>query len=570
MEPLDQEMTLRDYWRVIVRRRWFVIVAVVLATGAALGLSLAQTPIYSASTELLVQPRTAGGLFQNQMGSQASNDRTIQTEIQVLTGETVRERVGEKLALDVRPPAATASSVSQTDVVRVTVRHTDPASAARLADAYAQAYIEIRREQSVDELLAASVEIQQRIEAIDDQLDALAADDPRRPSLLTQQATFRQTIDQLQVDAALRTGGASVIRPAEIPEAPVEPTPSRSAALAAVVGLLIGLGAAFLVDYTDRTVRNEDDLARLTPVPVLSVVPVDVPPDHRPISISRPDDYAVETYRGLCVNLQFLALDQPLRIVQVVSSIPGEGKTTTASNLAVVLAQAGQRVVIVDGDLRRPRIHEVFAKDPAPGLTDLLLADAPDSVVQDEAVGDDDTLGIVTAGLAPPNPSELRSGPRIKAVLADLADRYDYVIVDAAPLLPVSDSIALTGAVDGVLVVVQAGRTTSTDLVESMERLGRVNAPVVGIVLNQASASESGGYGYGRGYGYGKGYGYGTGYGRRSDDGTSGDASSATAARRDRSARRGNDDAATNGTGDETHESASPDTSPASTSTERT
>ena len=149
--------------------------------------------------------------------------------------------------------------------------------------------------------------------------------------------------------------------------------------LAGVVGLLIGLGAAFLIDYLDDKIRSEDDLELLADRPVLAVVPVDPPPDNRPIAISRPADEAVEAYRGLRTNVQFLGLDQPISVVQLTSSMAGEGKTTTSANLAVVLAQAGHRVALVDADLRRPRIHEVFGIAQAPGFTDLLLGAEPET-----------------------------------------------------------------------------------------------------------------------------------------------------------------------------------------------
>jgi polysaccharide biosynthesis transport protein len=503
MEPLDREMTLRDYWRVIVRRRWLVIAATVITVVAAVSVSLLQTPIYSSTAEILVQPRTAGGLFQNQTGTAGStNARAVQTEIQVLEGEVVRQRVQDRLGLAERPPEISASAVGDTDVIRLSARHTDPDAAQAIANAYAASYIEVRREQSVDELLAASAEVQAKIDELQVQLDALADDDPTGGVLRSQQATFRQTLDQLQVDAALRTGGASIIRSAESPAAPVEPTPSRTAALALVVGLLIGLGAAFLVDYVDDSIEHDDDLEGLTDRPVLAVVPVDPPPDHRPVSVSRPDDYAVETYRGLRTNLQFLALDRPIKVVQVTSSLAGEGKTTTATNLAVVLAQSGRRVLVLDADLRRPRIHEVFDVPPSPGLTDLLLGTEPDDVITTTSIGEHDRIDVVTAGSPPPNPSEMLSNQRTARLLAELGERYDYVVVDSAPVLPVADSIALAATVDGVILVAQAGRVTGKNVAESLERLGRVSAPVVGMVLNQARKSDSTGYGYGYGYEY--------------------------------------------------------------------
>lgn len=495
MSTLSEELTLRDYASVVVRRRWIVIAAVVLSALVAILLVVMQTPIYSASSEVLVQPRGSDGLFESQIVN--LNERAIDTEIQVIEGQQVRERVQTDLALDALPPEVAASAVGQTDVISLAVRDANAANTATLADAYADAYISVRREQAVSELLAASTEVQSSIDDLQVQLDGLAVDDPRRMSLVTQLANFNTTIDQLRVDAALRTGGAAVIKSAEVPTTPVEPTPGRTVSLAVVIGLLIGLGAAFLLDYLDDKIRNDDDLERVSELPVLAVVPIDPPTDHWPLAISEPSHTAVESFRGLRTNLQFLGLDQSISVVQLTSSMAGEGKTTMAANLGVVLAQAGHRVAIVDADLRRPRLHDVFAVPQTPGLTDLLLGLDPKAVVTQVEVGGEHNIAVYPSGSVPSNPSELLSSRRLRDLLRQMGAFYDYVIVDSAPVLPVSDSVALSGAVDAVLVVTQSGRVTENNVVDTLERLAQVSAPVLGMVLNQASGANQGYYAYG-------------------------------------------------------------------------
>ena len=387
-------------------------------------------------------------------------------------------------------------AIGSTDVVSVKVRSEDAASAQALADAYVDAYIETRREQAIAELDAAGAELQLKIDELQSQIDA--ADVDQRPPLVAQQAAFAERLDELQIEAALTTGGASVVKSAELPDNPVEPRPLRSAAIAGTVGLLLGLAAAFLIDHLDDSVRTEEDLEAITDTPVLAVVPVEPPPDNRPIAISEPHEFAVEIYRGLRTNIQFLGLDAPMKVIQITSSLPGEGKTTTATNLAAVLAQAGHRVVLVDADLRRPRAHDVFAVPPVPGLTEALLGEPLEMVVN----ALDQQLHVVTAGNVPPNPSEMMSNARVAELLRQLAARYEYVILDAAPILPVSDSVALARWVDGILVVAQANRVSRREATESLARLERVGAPVIGLVLNRAQTPSSEGSGYGYGYGY--------------------------------------------------------------------
>jgi non-specific protein-tyrosine kinase len=495
MAPNAQYMTLRDYARVVAGRKWVVIGAVLLSAAVAIGLTATQTPVYAASSEVLVQPRGQDGLFESQVIN--LNERAIDTEIQVIEGEAVRTRVQENLGLDDEPPSASASAVGQTDVISIAVRDPNASNAAVLANAYADAYIEMRREQAINELLAASTEVQRAIDDLQEQIDDLAEDDPRRIGLITQLSNFQTTLDQLRVDAALRTGGAAVIKSATEPAGPIEPTPLKTTTLAAVVGLLIGLGAAFLLDYLDDKVRSEDDVERLVQRPVLAVVPVDPPPDNRPVAISAPGDDAVEQYRGLRTNLQFLSLDRPISVVQITSSLAGEGKTTTATNLAVVLAQGGHRVALVDADLRRPRVHDVFCLPQSPGFTDLLLGKAAKAVVNHLDIDGGNRLSVFTSGTVPSTPSEMLSSQRAYQLLNEMGGHYDYVVVDSAPILPVSDSVALSRAVDGVVMVAQAGSITEGELVEAIERLDRVSAPVLGLVLNQASRSSNGTYAYG-------------------------------------------------------------------------
>ena len=503
MQNTSDEMTLRDYARVVERRKWIVIAAVLIATIVALVLSALQTPIYSASADILIQPRGQDGLFDSQVV--ALNDRAIQTEIQVIEGEAIRQRVQADLGLATPPPPVDAASAGQTDVIVLRVRDANAANAQTYANAYAEAYIDVRRERGVADLLAASTEVQTAIDGLQAQIDALPDDDPGRASLFTQLSNFNTTLDQLRVDAALKTGGATIIRTAELPTEPVEPTPARTVILAAVVGLLIGLGGAFLVDYLDDKVRSEDDLQRISDLPVLAVLPTDRPTDNLPVSLSHPDHASVESYRGFRTNLQFLGLDRPIRSIQLTSSTAAEGKTTVSTNLAVVLAQAGHRVAIIDCDLRRPRVHEVFGIDPTPGFTDLLLGELPKRVVRHVAVDDTHHVSVYPAGAVPSNPSEMLSGRRTQRLLADMADHYDYVIIDSAPILPVSDSLALSAAADAVCVVVQAGNTSDDQVAGTLERLERVGAPVIGLVLNQAAKMGQVGYTYGGYSSYAKG-----------------------------------------------------------------
>jgi capsular exopolysaccharide synthesis family protein len=474
-----------------------------------------QEPVYEAEAHMLVRRGGGDTIFESGSTGSANEVRAIATEIEVLKSQVVSDRVTRNLALSRRPTGVDGATVGATDVVSVTVRSGDRRTATALADAYVQAYIEVRREQAVNSLIAAGSELQRKItelrsgtERIDAELsglseaegalaDALTA---QRRALVDQEALFKQRVDQLQVDAALTTGGADLVRSADIPSKPLEPTPLRAALFALALGLMIGIGAAFAIDYLDDSIRTADDLERSAGLPVLAVVPLDVPPDHRPIAMSRPGDFAVETYRGLRTSLQFLSVENEARVLQVTSPLAGEGKTTTAANLAVVFSQAGFRVVLIDADLRKPRLHQVFGLDGDHGLTDVLLGEPLDLALRGVALN----LDVLPSGRIPPNPSELLGGRQLRALIELLADQYDMVVLDSAPVLPVTDSVALAASVQGVLLVTQATRTVRKQVTQALAHLRRVHAPMLGAVLNKAPAKRSAReYGYGA-YGYGR------------------------------------------------------------------
>lgn len=503
-------MTLRDYWRVVLRRKWLVVAAIVFTVGPAVGLTALQDPVYQSSGDVLVDTSSRDTLFGSGSGTYVDPDRKIQNQISVLQSREVYDRARTMLGITAFPPGPSGAASNVNDLVRVSVRSSEPAFAAQLVDTYMAAFAEVAKERAVSSLDAAAAELQTTVEQLQTQIDAIddamaetdTDDDTRREAdrrvLIDQQAGFKQTLSQIQVDAALETGGVQIVRPAFVPIDPVEPNPTRTAMLAAVVGLLLGLGAAFLLDYLDDSISGPDDLTKLgRDLPVLAIVPSDASPDHRPISMSRPDAHSVESYRTLRTNVQFLGLERDVKVVQVTSAGPGEGKTTTATNLAVVLAQTGASVVLVDGDLRKPRIHRVFATDGSYGLTNNLVGES----IEMTLTPIDPHLSLIASGRVPPNPSEMLAGRKMASLIEQLKARFDYVIVDSAPVLSVSDAVALSQHADGLIVVLHAGHTSAPQVRKALDALEQVDAPVLGIVLNRADAkylpdAEAYQYGY--------------------------------------------------------------------------
>lgn len=510
------ELELRDYLRILRRRKWTILLVTLLVLGGAVGASLAQTPVYQGRADVLLQPRSTESLFDPNTGQRNDPARAVQTEIQVLTSRPVRELVRKELG---SAPKVTATPVGQTDVIQVKAESTDPERSADVANAYARAYIDFRRTQAVDDLLAAAEQIQAKITDLQQRLDALPEGPatPRgatsttnlevtseRDSLLAQQALFRQKLDQLQVDASLKSGGAQLVTPAVAPTSPIRPTPERNAVVALTVGLMLGVGLAFLREYLDDSLTAKEDVERAVPgVPVLALVPaLGAWKDKKwslVASLTDPNSPAAEAYRTLRTSVQFLGLDEPLKTLQVTSPLASEGKSTTIANLAVALAGAGQRVIIVDCDLRRPRIHQFFGLNNEVGLTSALVGDV---TLRDacQPVPGIKRLQVLASGRVPPNPSELLATQRMRDLLRLLSEHSDIVLVDCPPILPVTDASVISHYVDGTLLVATAGVTEQRQLRRAVELLGQVEAPLQGIVLN--GVKDEGAYGYSYSYRY--------------------------------------------------------------------
>ena len=505
------ELELRDYIHVLARRKWTVVTAVFFTVGTALALSFLQTPVYQGSAEMLLGQRSTESLFDLDAQARVDPNRSMQTEIEILKSGPVRAEVRRQLG--VAPPVS-ATPVGQTDVVEVKARSTDPEQAAVIANTYARSYIDFRRKQAVEDLVAAAAQMQTKVNELQAQIDTRTAQinssDPKtraevearlRPqvdALVSQQSLFKQRLDQLQVDAALKTGGAQLVTPALASDSPVEPTPVRSGAVALVAGLMFGIGMAFLFDYLDDSIKSKEDVERAAPgIPVLGFIPAVSGwrdrEESRVISRDDPTSPAAEAYRSLRTSVQFLSLDHPVQALVLTSANAGEGKTTTISNLAVALARAGQEVIVVDCDLRRPRLHRFFGVSSAVGFTSVLLGDTPLSGSLQRVSGED-RLRVLAAGPLPPNPSELLSSPRAAELFAALRRHADVVLVDASPVLPVTDATVLSAQVDATLLVVAANSTTRKQAARAVEILRQVDANLVGTVFN--GVKEEGAYGY--------------------------------------------------------------------------
>lgn len=494
-----KEMTLRDYAMVIGKRKWFVIMPAVIITVIAVVFALLRDDQYRASTDVLVQ-QTASSTTTNDLGSTAST-RMINNELERARGSAMQNLVEEVIGIE---PQLTVKlgQAKDIDVLVFSATSADAAFAAQAADTYANTYVNSRREAVIADLTTRSAIVQDRLNAISAELDLTASQPPN--TLLTQQNQYQFELESLRVSISLATtSGTAVIDAAEVPEAPFSPKPIRTGILALLVGIFIGVIAAFLVEYLDNSLSDEEGLSKASGLPVLAVIPkLDgwSEGDHpRVITLESPLAPSTEAYRRLRTSLQFLGIDRSLDILQVTSPKPGDGKTTTAVNLAVAHANAGQKVVLVDCDLRKPKVHTFFDLPNDRGVTTALLDRTTE--VSMHLIADVPNLRIITAGAIPPNPSELLGGTRAASFFQALSENFDLVVLDSPPVLVVSDPLVVSKHADGVVLVASAQATDTRQVHQAIALLAQVEAPMLGAVLNAFDTDKNTSYEYRYAYG---------------------------------------------------------------------
>lgn len=443
-------MDLRDYL-LTLRRNWaLVVAATLLGLLGGGGVSLLVKPTYTADTQLFVATQSSGSVTELAQGNSFSQAR-VQSYVKTVTTPIVLQPAIDSLGLNVTTDEMAQRVKASTDLntvlINISVSDNSPAQAAASAQAIANSLI--------------------------------------------------KAVDQLERP---KGGGASpvslsIITPAQAPTQPSAPNPKLNLILGIVIGLALGVAAAILRTSLDVRIRSEADVRRVTDSAVLGGIAFDQDATKKPLlTQSGPQSQRAESFRQLRTNLQFANVSGHAKSVLMTSSLPGEGKSTTATNLAIALSQAGQNVCLVDADLRRPMVGEYLGLDRNAGLTTALVGAADvNDLLQSWGQGG---LYVLTSGQIPPNPSELLGSDEMKDLIGRLELAFDAVIIDAPPLLPVTDAAVLAQHVGGVLMVVGSQKIKQHDLKKSLSALELVGANLLGVVLNRVPAKGADAYAY--------------------------------------------------------------------------
>ena len=573
-------LELRQYLDILKRHKWFIIEAVVVVALAAGVLSSLRTPVYKATARVLLTPNDPTQQLNPTSGlGMVGNDpdRYVAGQISIAESEAVARKAVESLegmTIEALEGRVSVSKDGQSNVLKISAFDADPTLARNIADAVAKGYIENRRLAAVSGLEGAAKDIEERlaplqatIAVLDKQIgegstlpgaisqlvspvppgSAGSATQPlsqvspptgpgglpttqealkaARYAAAVQYETLYSRQQELLVDISLKRGDAELIAEAKAPTVPVSPKPKRDAVLGVFVGLLLGAGVSLLREQLNDKVRSAEEVERLTGLPLLAQLPYDEHAADDGLSVDmRPGSPLSEALRALRTSIQYQGVDQPVKIILVTSSIPGEGKSLVAANLAAAFAQADYRTLLVSADLRRPTLNSLFGEaHPSVGLVGVMTSTSPASngmsangngnghstpatveaaTVKALVATPISRLLLLPSGPTPPNPAELLGSRRMGAILDQLALTADVVIVDSPPLLPVTDAAVLAAKCDGVIVVVSMNETPRSAIERSKTILDGTGARLLGAVVNKATKSP-GGYHYdGAYYGY--------------------------------------------------------------------
>jgi Mrp family chromosome partitioning ATPase/capsular polysaccharide biosynthesis protein len=519
---------LDDYLRPILGRIWLIVSILVVVTIATYGYYKRQSPVYAASTQVFL-----GISDPLQTGGTAGTDRNLENQARLFTTTEVLSRVVKTLNYPGSPQAlvhnVTITPSTGSDIITIAARFGDPSGAARLANAFAEAFISTGSAQQ-------QKQIAQAVQALRSQLRDISASQ----STASDRLVIITRLHQLQLAQQTGAGSATQVDPASPNAAAISPKPIRNAMFAFALALITSLGLAFGLERFDRRIKRVVDAAELYDLPILTVVPHADGINRVADGLPALSPTVKEAFHQLRTNLQLSSLDCPPRKILVTSGLPREGKSTVVRNLAIVLREWGQSVAVVDADLRNPSLSKLFNVEPEHGLTDVLTGDcsltdamtavpvealglatlakiyakaadsgrAPAGRPLEQADAAPHGITMIGPGPRPANPAAVLSAAATQEALDELLLTHDIVLIDSPPLLPVSDAMSLLSTVDAVVLVSRLSVTTKDSARRTTEVIARVaDATVAGVVVNDLSGLEGMGYGYGYGNGYGGEYG---------------------------------------------------------------
>ncbi|MBI5870565.1 MAG: AAA family ATPase [Actinobacteria bacterium] len=511
--PSSGNSDFRENLNIVWRRKWILFTCILLITAiAVIATIIFNTPSYQSSAELL---QRRSGLDKVLLGSdvlQQSNfspERNMQTAAELVKSPEVVSKVEERLGdeLDGRNPALmiSVSLIDKTDIMKLVATDGDPQVAADVANAFAVEYMAWR--QKVDREVLSQARL-----PLEAQINSIPAEQRESSTTYRVLADKLETVKLLE---AMQTGNLEMVKPATVSQTAIARNPVTVGVVAFFISIIVGVGLIFLIERLDTKIRSTDEITRRIDKPIISTIPRINSGYGSMVTLENPSGACSEAYRLLKTNLSYIEPDNDVKSIMITSPEPGEGKSTTIANLAITMARAGQRVIVMEADLRRPMLSHYLGLENSIGLTNAISGaftlretlqeiEAQDLIIR-STIGDQSSgsgMGVnslngvkpvycVTSGPTPPNPGEMAASDRMAELIAEASDYADIVLVDAPPLGAVGDAASMATKVDGVLIVMKLAQTSrkSFGFIESF--METVPCNVLGLVVTNAGSSSA-------------------------------------------------------------------------------
>jgi len=505
-QPDETELDLRQYMSILWKGKWIIILCTLLAVAVGFTLIFTMPPTYEATAKILIVEQNISSEVFDQYIPEYSGSREVnfQTQMEIINSRQFREEVIKRLSLNIKPDELEdkiqINRVMGANVVDISVQDNDPQLAADIANILSEIYIEWVSEnyqQDIKELLGEiDLKVIDSKEKLDDasrEISKLEESGKDIPESLRKELEMYSSLyvmlsekyENLRISETVGDSFATVIETAVVPKGSIKPNKRLYMASSFLIGLLLGCGIILLREVLDNTIKSSSDVKRYYGLNTISQIAYDKSYDTKKrelIVLKEPNSQTSESIRELRTNLGYFNIDKKNKIIGVTSAQLEEGKSFVSANLAVTLAQSGIKTLLLNADFRKPVIHKYFNFNNSSGITSILTGYS--KLSEEVRSTEIENLHFLASGPIPPNPVELLESDLMSKMLTALSEKYDYIIVDTPPIVPVTDLMVLARKIDSILIVARVGKVTKSVVLQAVEKLEMVKSRVLGVVLN--------------------------------------------------------------------------------------